>query len=306
MDYSIGELAQLTGLPVKTIRYYSDIGLVPDVRRTSAGYRRFDAVGLARLELVRALRDLGIGLNDIRRVAERHMSLEQVAEAQADAIDLHIHQLTLRRAVLRALARNGARPEEVRRMTAFARASADEAGHLMDEFLAEVFAGHEGDPFAERMRAALPLLPAEPTDAQIDAWIELAGLISDPAFRQRVRDMVLAGERRRATPGADEPDAAGQRAGAAVAEQGGAALSRGIAPGSPEAATIVSDLVGRFSAESGREDDVAYRADLATQIEEFSDRRVERYWQLLAVINGWPVMPSIVPAYEWFIASLRT
>jgi hypothetical protein len=118
--------------------------------------------------------------------------------------------------------------------------------------------------------------------------------------------MVLAGQRQRATPGAGEPEAGRQRAGAAVAEQASAALSHGIAPGSPEAATIVSDLVGRFSAESGREDDAAYRAELATQLAEFSDRRVERYWQLLAVINGWPVQPSIVPAYEWFIASLRT
>jgi MerR family regulatory protein len=59
MDFSIGELGKLTGLPVKTIRYYSDIGLVPEARRTDAGYRRYDAAGLARLELVRTLRDLG-------------------------------------------------------------------------------------------------------------------------------------------------------------------------------------------------------------------------------------------------------
>jgi len=57
MELSIGELAHLTGLPVKTIRYYSDIGLVPEARRTDAGYRRYDDAGLARLELVRTLRD---------------------------------------------------------------------------------------------------------------------------------------------------------------------------------------------------------------------------------------------------------
>jgi hypothetical protein len=32
---------------------------------------------------------------------------------------------------------------------------------------------------------------------------------------------------------------------------------------------------------------------------------VERYWQLIGVINGWPQMPSLTPVYEWFIAGLR-
>jgi hypothetical protein len=32
---------------------------------------------------------------------------------------------------------------------------------------------------------------------------------------------------------------------------------------------------------------------------------VERYWQLLAIINGQPVQPSVVPGFEWLIAALR-
>ncbi|MBO0774332.1 MAG: MerR family DNA-binding transcriptional regulator, partial [Actinobacteria bacterium] len=36
---TIGELARLTGLPVKTIRFWSDEGLVPPADRTPAGYR---------------------------------------------------------------------------------------------------------------------------------------------------------------------------------------------------------------------------------------------------------------------------
>src|SRR2546430_11048257 len=38
VDLSIGELARLSGVPVKTIRYYSDIGLLPADGRTSGGY----------------------------------------------------------------------------------------------------------------------------------------------------------------------------------------------------------------------------------------------------------------------------
>jgi len=232
------------------------------------------------------------------------VTLDQVAGAHADAIDLHIRQLTLRRAVLRALARNGSRPEEVRRMSAFARASADEVDRIMEEFLAAVFADREDDPFAERMRAGLPMLPSEPSDAQVDAWIELAGLVSDPSFRERVRSMVAEGARVRATR-AGKPDEGAQEAGRMVSEEAGQAVSRGVAPDSAEGAAIVSELVSRFSAASGREDEAAYRDELADQLATFSDHRVERYWQLIGLINGWPEQPSHVPAYEWFIAGLR-
>jgi DNA-binding transcriptional MerR regulator len=301
MEFAIGEVSRLTGVPVKTIRYYSDIGLVPESRRTGSGYRRYDAAGLARLELVRTLRDLGIDLAGIRTIADEQVNLQAVAGAHADAIDLHIRQLTLRRAVLRGLARNDSRPQEVRRMTAFARASADEANRIMEEFLAAVFEGREDDPFETRMRAALPVLPADPSDAQVDAWIELAGLVSDPTFRERVRAMVTEGQRRRAGESAD----AAQQAGRMVPERAGEAISRGIAPGSPEGAAIVRELVGQYSAAHSRKDDPAYRAELADRLATFSDRRVERYWHLIGLINGWPEQPSHVAPYEWFIAGLR-
>ncbi|HEY8674557.1 MAG TPA: hypothetical protein VIO13_01115 [Candidatus Dormibacteraeota bacterium] len=42
----------------------------------------------------------------------------------------------------------------------------------------------------------------------------------------------------------------------------------------------------------------------AHQLAKFSDRRVERYWQLIGMINGWPAQPSLMRPYEWFIAAL--
>jgi DNA-binding transcriptional MerR regulator len=302
MDISIGELARLTGLPVKTVRYYSDIGLVPEVERTEAGYRRYDEAALGRLELVRTLRELGVDLRTIRKVLERQAGLAEVAAAHAEAIDAHIRQLRLRRTALRAIARRGVRPEEVQRMTAFTRASADEAGRIMEDFISSVFAEHPDDPFAARMRAALPELPEEPSDAQIDAWIELATLVGDPGFRVRVRQMVDegAGARERG-----ETDEATQRAGQAVVESAGGALAAGMAPDAPEAGAVVDHLVGGFATAAGRADDATYREELLRQLETFSDVRVERYWRLIGVINGWPEFPSATPAYEWLIAALR-
>ncbi len=305
MDVSIGELSRLTGLPVKTIRYYSDIGLVREARRTPAGYRRYDEQSLGRLELIRALRDLGIDLQTIARVAEQQSSLEDVARARADAIDLHLRQLALRRAVLRAIARGISRPEEVQRMTAFARASVDEFRRIMEEFLGAVFADRPDDPFLSRMRTTLPALSERPSDAQIDAWIELAGLVQDSDFRARVTEMAAEGARLRAASGLSDTDGATQRAGQAVVERAGSAVAAGVDPRSDEAATIVADLVRLFAAAANRSDNASYRAELMQQLVMFSDRRVERYWQLVGIINGWSETPSLIPAYEWLVAALR-
>ncbi|MFD0851997.1 MerR family DNA-binding transcriptional regulator, partial [Actinomadura adrarensis] len=45
--YTIGELARRTGLPVRTIRFYSDAGVVPPTDRNHAGYRLYDLDAVA-------------------------------------------------------------------------------------------------------------------------------------------------------------------------------------------------------------------------------------------------------------------
>jgi len=44
---------------------------------------------------------------------------------------------------------------------------------------------------------------------------------------------------------------------------------------------------------------------LADRLATFTDRRVERYWQQLGVLNGWPLRAPSVPVFEWLIAALR-
>ena len=107
---SIGELATQTGLPVRTIRFYSDAGVVPEAQRSEAGYRLYGPEALPRLGLVRTLRDLGVDLATIRRVLEREVSVADVAAAHAAAIDAQIRVLRVQKAVLGAVARRGADP----------------------------------------------------------------------------------------------------------------------------------------------------------------------------------------------------
>jgi DNA-binding transcriptional MerR regulator len=90
--YSIGQLAERTGLSVRTIRFYSDEGVVPATGRSVAGYRRYDIHALARLDLVRTLRDLGLPLPTIRAVLDNGLSLPQVAAAHARALDTQIRR----------------------------------------------------------------------------------------------------------------------------------------------------------------------------------------------------------------------
>jgi DNA-binding transcriptional MerR regulator len=78
---TIGELARRTGLPVRTIRYWSDIGAEPRSWRSSGGHRLFDAESVARLELVRTLRELGLGLDEVPYVRER---LRAGVDSQSD------------------------------------------------------------------------------------------------------------------------------------------------------------------------------------------------------------------------------
>src|SRR5689334_1044539 len=141
---SIGELARRTGLTVKTVRFYADRGIVPPAGRSVAGHRRYDATAVARLELVRTLRELGLDLATIRRVVDREATLAEVAAAHTEALDIQIRTLRLRRAVLSAAARYGSTPQEVQHMRELAELGARERRALIDDFLGQVFGGLDG------------------------------------------------------------------------------------------------------------------------------------------------------------------
>ena len=59
---TIGQLARLTGIAAKTIRYYESIGLLPSPERARNSYRRYSQADVNRLTLLRRLRLLGIPL----------------------------------------------------------------------------------------------------------------------------------------------------------------------------------------------------------------------------------------------------
>lgn len=293
--HSIGELARRTGLTVKTIRYYSDHGIVTPADRTPAGYRRYGPDAVARLAFVRTLRELGVGLDEIRRILDRELALDEVAAQHAAALDAQIGLLRLRRAVLTAVARRGPTPEETHRMHELARLPAAERRRLIDGFLDAVFQA----PGGEGVRQSLtPHLPDRPTDEQLDAWVELAELTLDPDFRATLRHTVAAHQADAAVPPRPDPVALARQ----YAEP---ALTEGIAPESPRADAVVVALTAHCARTLDRPDDSALRADLLDRLDTAHDPRRDRYVELLARINGWPPPTPLAPALTWSTKALR-
>ncbi|MBC6465211.1 MerR family transcriptional regulator [Actinomadura alba] len=292
--FTIGRLARRTGVSARTIRFWSDAGLVPASARSAAGYRLYDAEAVARLDLVRTLRDLGLGLDAVREVLSRATTLAEVAETHVTALDAEIRTLRLRRAVLRTVAKRGSTMEEAQLMNRLARLSAEERQQIIDEFVDGIAEGIDPEApamgIARSMRQLPADLPDDPAPEQVDAWVELAELVGDEDFRRRVREMAVAGD------GADELEFGLDHH--SVVEHAGPALASGIAPGSAEGQAVLRRIV---TADMPAEQ----RARMLEQLETFTDARVERYWQLLSILNGRVPQPAAVPCFEWLIAALR-
>nr|BFE85255.1 MerR family transcriptional regulator [Planobispora longispora] len=285
--YSIGELARRTGLTVKAVRFYSDRGIVPPTDRSPAGYRRYDAEAVARLELVRTLRALGLDLPTVRKVLDREVSLAEVAAAHAAALTVQIRTLNLRRAVLTAVAGRDPTPEEMDLMHKLVGLSEDERRRLVADFLDAVFGDLDAGPGlggSGVARSMTPELPDDPGTEQVEAWVELAGLSQDPDFRAVMRRVVeqYADDRARG-----DGDALRRDPVAAVREQVGPVLAAGVDPSSSQADPVVEAVMARYAHDCGHPDDAALRRRLLTRLETANDPRRERYLRSLAVINDW-------------------
>ena len=105
MDLTIGELARRSGYAIQTLRYYEQIGLMPEPPRTSGGQRRYGEDLQRRLLFIRHARDLGFEIEDIRSLLDLAgrpdhpcASVDAIAKAHLASIDEKIARLTALRA----------------------------------------------------------------------------------------------------------------------------------------------------------------------------------------------------------------
>ena len=95
--WRVGELAERTGLTVRTLHYYDEIGLLSPSHRSDVGYRLYTVGDVVRLQQIRSLRHLGFSLDEIRGCLDRpDVSLQCV-------IGLHITRLKEQIALQRTL-----------------------------------------------------------------------------------------------------------------------------------------------------------------------------------------------------------
>ena len=83
MLLKVGELARRSGITVRTLHYYDNIGLLIPSARSDSGYRLYNRADIARLHHILALRRMGVTLAEVGAILERSdLTLPTVLERQ--------------------------------------------------------------------------------------------------------------------------------------------------------------------------------------------------------------------------------
>lgn len=102
--FLIGQVTDLSGIPIRTIRYYESLGLLKSLGRTEGGFRQFSSEVLTRLSFIKRAQQLGLSLEEIREILQVYDQgqppcgdIKEKLEEKLLEIDRQINQLlTLR------------------------------------------------------------------------------------------------------------------------------------------------------------------------------------------------------------------
>jgi DNA-binding transcriptional MerR regulator len=135
--WSVGALAKVTGLTVRTLHHYDELGLLKPSERTHSGHRRYTEQDVQRLYRIRLLRQLGMSLEEINDVLvdpSHPGALREVLADHLDRLDDQVWQLNALRHRTRNLMEqlNGSwRPDSGELLALLGRIS------VFDEYLSE-------------------------------------------------------------------------------------------------------------------------------------------------------------------------
>ena len=85
--WKVGELAKRTGLSVRALHHYDEIGLLQPSLRTPSGHRLYATSDIQRLQQIQSLRLMGLSLDEVRRL------LDGAAVSPRQVIDMHLTRL---------------------------------------------------------------------------------------------------------------------------------------------------------------------------------------------------------------------
>ena len=107
----IGTLARQAGVPIKTIRYYEEVGLLPTSPRSLGGYRLYPPERADRLQFIKKAQSLGLSLQHIKEILDladrgrcpcghvQHLLKLRLQELNRKIADLHLIQRRITQAV---------------------------------------------------------------------------------------------------------------------------------------------------------------------------------------------------------------
>ena len=296
---SVGELARETGVSAQSLRHYETLGLLKP-RRTASGYRMYTAVDCARLDVIRTLRELDVDLSTIGRVLRGATSLRAVAELHVVTLDHQTRVLRRRAAVLRASLRRESELDAARidRLHALARLERAEKARFITDHLGKRMANAAPAPLRNGIIEAAQIeLPEDPTPEQLDAWLELAELVSDETFLAHYRKQspmnAAAASRWQAQVRAVHADVA-------------QAMREGVEREQVRGQELARQWVRVMARQQRRRDERAVAEELIRNAGSDRYAKEQRFWALLAVLK--PDMAKH-PAYRvgpWLIRGVRS
>ena len=297
---SIGALARLARVSVQTLRHYDAIGLLIPSERTKAGYRVYSDTDRGRLELIRALRELDFDLTSIRTLLQKAPDVRAMLELHVGALAIQAQAIERRRAVLSSLLQKPG-PIHLHRLTEIqqlASIETHERAHFVQTALDERLRGAETPTLHDLIRRAADVeFPEAPTATQLTAWLELAELVSDPAFLARHRTQPAHARRPQIKP--DEL--------VRLYEPAAEAVRNSVDVASAQGRVIVTrwmDEMARLTA-ADVQGDVTDRARVVRQrITQEGDPRETRFWMLLGELNPAVRRSPVIIAWPWLLRGL--
>ncbi|MEV4919341.1 MerR family transcriptional regulator [Streptomyces tirandamycinicus] len=319
---TIGELAERAGVTVKTVRFYSDRGLLPESGRSTGGHRRYGSEALDRLRLIRSLRELGLPLPEVRRVVEsqdddRTAGTNVDARTNNDGTNNDGTDDVLKAAITGQLQQLGSQLSALRWQEASLRLLRDcEAGERAERLrlVGAVTVPPSTAPMARFWRywlpprlparvvsafldQAVPHLPADPTPSQVWAFARIHALVSGSCSGSA-----------RPQPAVHLPDR-GYRPAVlydGLGEAYALASNELRAGRPPRAGEALDCFVSAYAVSRGTRDTAAFRRLLRRQLA--ADPRIDVYWQLTAALStppGAPPEPNPGSAHDWLCTALN-
>ncbi|MFH8727493.1 MerR family transcriptional regulator [Streptomyces termitum] len=278
--WSIGELAARAGVTVKTVRHYSDRGLLPEEGRSGGGHRRYGPGALVRLREIRSLRALGLGVPEVARALEGGAPLAEVVAGRLRDVARERVALAWREASLRLLAEcDGA--ERASLLPLLGASALPPETDAVVRFWRRSLPVRLPRPLVARvLDEVVPVVPDEPSPDEVRAFARLGALVTDPR------------------PGrSPAPPLPGERYRAAVLYEGlaeayglaGARARAGRPPAGPEA---LDCFVEAYARSLGAADSPAFRRRLAGLLAREETGVMARYWKLAAPLLA-PHRPAL-------------